>query len=81
MSEKTGSRELLKYLAETSGNGLQEFELSRLNRAANVAKELQEVVEELVEAEAQAHLARLLIEWRKVQEERSRRVIPISGAA
>lgn len=54
----------LSYLVDASESTRIHFAASRLNRAANLRKELQEVVTELVDALVAAELARLLPELR-----------------
>jgi len=46
---------------------LQDCELAQLNRAANIRKSLIKLLDELIEAEAEARLARKLIEFRNSQ--------------
>jgi hypothetical protein len=57
------------YLAGCSKPGLESFELSRLSQAARLRKEMREIVEEWIEAEVQARLARWLLERRRNQDE------------
>lgn len=63
------SRTPFDYLAGCSKPGLESFELSRLNQVANLRKELREVVEEWIEAEVQARLARWILERRRGRDE------------
>jgi hypothetical protein len=58
----------LEYLVMSSKATLESFELSRLNRAANLRKELRAVVEEWIQAEVDARVARCLLECRRAQE-------------
>jgi hypothetical protein len=53
-----------KQLAECSRPTLESIELARLNRAADLRKEIHEVIDECIEAEAEARMARWLIENR-----------------
>ena len=50
----------LSYFLTASDASLESFELARLNSASNLRKELNDVVEEWVEAEVQARMARLI---------------------
>ena len=47
-----------QYLLECSQMSLEDFELARLDRAANLRKQLRDIAEEWVEAEVEAQLAR-----------------------
>ena len=53
------------YLLTCSQAGLESFELSRLNRISNVRKQLHELLEEWIEAEVDARLARWLLEGKR----------------
>ena len=55
----------LQYLSDCSEESLESFELSRLNRASNLRKELSQVAEEWVDAEVSFRLARLLVDRRR----------------
>jgi hypothetical protein len=46
-----------QYLLECSHMSLEDFELARLDRAANLRKQLRDIAEEWVEAEVEAQLA------------------------
>ena len=46
-----------QYLLECSQMSLEDFELARLDRAANLRKQLRDIAEEWVEAEVEAQLA------------------------
>lgn len=61
----------LEYLVTSSEAALETFELSRLNRSANLRKELRDVVEEWIEAEIQSRLARWILDCRRTQAARS----------
>jgi hypothetical protein len=53
------------YLHEASDPSLESFELSRLNHAANIRKEIAALLEQWIEETAEAHLARWVREDRK----------------
>jgi hypothetical protein len=55
----------LQYLSACSEESLEAFELSRLNRASNLRKELSQVAEEWVDAEVSFRLARVLVDRRR----------------
>lgn len=59
------TRPPLDYLLTSSQMSLESVELARLNRAANLRKELCDVVEEWIDAEVDARLARSILEWRR----------------
>lgn len=52
------------YLMMCSGVSLYDFELSRLNQAANLRKNLIQIQDELLQTEAEALVARWLIDYR-----------------
>jgi hypothetical protein len=54
------------YLHEASDPSLESFELSRLNHAANLRKEIAALLEQWIEETAEAFLARWLREDRKL---------------
>jgi hypothetical protein len=54
----------LEYLLACSEKSLQDFELNRLNHAANIRKQMQINQEEMRQADAEAALARWLMEHR-----------------
>jgi hypothetical protein len=58
----------LDYLATCSKPSLEAFELGRLNRAANLRKELRDILEAWIQAEGEARLARWLLEGRRAQD-------------
>ena len=62
------ARPPLKYLATCSQMSLESVELSRLNLAANLRKEFQEVLDEWIDSEVDAQLARSILEWRREQD-------------
>jgi len=53
------------YLMSCSVAGLESFELSRLNRLANLRKEAGQILEEFVENQVQARIARCLLDCRR----------------
>jgi hypothetical protein len=61
----------LEYLVTSSEAALETFELGRLNKSANLRKELRDVVEEWIEAEIQSRLARWILDSRRTQATRS----------
>jgi hypothetical protein len=61
----------LEYLVTSSEAALETFELARLNKTANLRKELRDVVEEWIEAEIQSRLARWILDCRRTQAARS----------
>jgi hypothetical protein len=63
-----GTAPPLEYLVTSSQAALETFELSRLNKSANLRKELRDVVEEWIEAEIQSRLARWILECRRTQD-------------
>lgn len=54
------------YLHEASDTSLESFELSRLNHAANLRKEITALLEQWIEVSAEAFLARWVREDRKL---------------
>src|SRR5271155_598841 len=61
------TRPPLDYLAKCSQMSLESVELSRLNLASNLRKEFQEILDEWIESEVDARLARSILEWRRGQ--------------
>lgn len=57
----------LEYLAACSTMALESYELSRLNQASNLRKEFREVIEEWIQSEADARLARWILESKRAQ--------------
>ena len=55
----------LHYLLHCSSASLEAFELGRLNRIANLGKELDDLVEEWIEAEVEARLSRWILDMRR----------------
>jgi len=60
-------RPSMEYLASSSPASLESMELAKLSRAANLRKELQQVLEEWVEAEVDARMARSILDWRRAR--------------
>jgi hypothetical protein len=50
------------FLFSASRNSLQSYELSRLNHAANLGKEIKQLLDSYIEESSNARLARLLME-------------------
>src|ERR1700675_1102236 len=62
-----------EYLISSSEESLESFELSRLSHVANHRKELRTVLDEFVEAEIQARIARWILDrWRAREHRRDR---------
>lgn len=57
----------VEFLVSSSNNSLEEFELARMNRAANLRKEMRQVVDEWVEAEVDCRVARWILECRRAE--------------
>ncbi|HEV3254745.1 MAG TPA: hypothetical protein VG033_10070 [Candidatus Acidoferrales bacterium] len=57
------------YLLKCSLTSLEGFELARLNRIANLRKELRDLVEEWVAAEVEARVSRWLLEARRIRKQ------------
>jgi hypothetical protein len=57
-----------EYLISSSEESLESFELSRLSHVANLRKELRTVLDEFVEAEIEARIARWILEGRRAQD-------------
>src|SRR5271170_3111286 len=62
------TRPPLDYLATCSQMSLESVELSRLNVASNLRKEFQEILNEWIDSEVDARLARSILEWRRAQD-------------
>lgn len=60
------------YLHQASGPSLESFELSRLNHAANLRKEIAALLEQWIDEMAEALLARWLREDHKLQDPNQR---------
>src|ERR1700679_165974 len=54
----------LDFFLTSSATGLQSYELSRMNHAANLRKELRQIMEEWIQAEVNSRFARLVMESR-----------------
>lgn len=61
------ARPPLEYLVSCSASALESIELARLNQASNLRKEFRQLLEELIDSEVDARLARLILECRRVQ--------------
>lgn len=59
------TRPSLEYLLTCSNDGLESFELSRLNQASMLRKEARQVFEQLIEMEVDARLARCILECKR----------------
>lgn len=57
----------LEHLVASSNTSLESFELTRLNRVADLSKELRQILNEWIEAEIEARLARWILERRRAQ--------------
>lgn len=55
----------VEFMATTSRVSLESYELSRLNVAANLRRDLYDVIERWIEAEVEARLARWVLEHRR----------------
>jgi hypothetical protein len=64
------SRPPLDYLTTCSQTPLESVELSLLNLAANPREEFLEILDEWIESEVDARLARSILEWRRNTRER-----------
>jgi hypothetical protein len=62
------------YLHQASNPSLESFELSRLNHAANLRKEIAALLEQWIEEAAEALLARWLREDHKLPQEANQRI-------
>jgi hypothetical protein len=61
------ARPALEYLLASSDTSLESFELSRRNQAANLRKQVQQLLGQLIEAEVDAGLSRSLLECRRAR--------------
>lgn len=59
------TRPALEYLAASSDMSLESFALSRMNRAANLRKQVRQLVDQLIEAEVDAELSRWILACRR----------------
>lgn len=55
-----------EYLATCSEPGLESYELSRLNQASNLRRELRQLMDRWIECEVEARMARLTLESRRI---------------
>ena len=67
------------YLHEASSPSLESFELSRLNHAANLRKEISALLEQWIDEAAEALLARWLREEHKLPQEPDQRIDILPG--
>lgn len=65
-----------EFLVTSSETSLESFELARLNAIANLRKELRQIVDEWIEAEVQARIARWILERRRPESEPSSALSP-----
>jgi hypothetical protein len=59
------------YLVTSSKVSLESYELLRLSRASNLRKEMLQLLDEWVDAETEARMARAMLEWRRGDNEGS----------
>lgn len=59
------TRPPLAYLVTCSQMSLESVELSRLNQASNLRKEFLQILEEWIDSEVDARLARSILEWKR----------------
>jgi len=57
----------LEYLVTSSQSAVESFELSRLNCVSNLRKEIRQIVDEWIAAEAEARIARWILDCRRAQ--------------
>jgi hypothetical protein len=57
----------LEYLVTSSQSAVESFELSRLNRVSNLRKEIRQIVDEWIAAEAEARIARWILDCRRAR--------------
>ncbi|HXX19078.1 MAG TPA: hypothetical protein VEJ46_06715 [Candidatus Acidoferrum sp.] len=55
------------YFATCSEPGLESYELSRLNQASNLRKEFRHLIDQWIDCEAEARVARLMLESRRAE--------------
>jgi hypothetical protein len=63
----SATRPPLEYLVTCSQMSLESVELSRLNHASNLRKEFHQILEEWIDAEVDARLARSILDWKRQQ--------------
>lgn len=61
----------LKYLSGSSTQSIEAFELSRLNRVANLRKQIMQLMDDCIESGGEAWLARCMMEQRRAAESRA----------
>jgi len=57
----------LAYLITSSRVSLESYELSRLNRASNLRKEMLQALDRWIDAEAEARMARSILDWKRAE--------------
>src|SRR6266849_2996792 len=62
-------RPVVTFLMGCSKSSLESFELARLNQIANLRKELRDLVDNWVNAEVEARLARMILDERRNQDQ------------
>ena len=67
MTRHNASQPPWDYLLSATRNSLQSYELSRLNHAANLGKEIKQLLDTYIEESSNARLARLLMEQKENQ--------------
>lgn len=67
------TKPMLEYLAKCSKITLESFVLARLNDRANLRKELNEVLDELIEVDIQSRIAEWILVYRQEQAAQPRR--------
>ncbi len=67
------NKPMLEYLANCSKITLESFVLARLNDRANLRKELNEVLDELIEVDIQSRIAEWILVYRQEQATQPRR--------
>ncbi len=65
MNKRQPGTGITRYLQTVSVRSLESFELSRLDEAARVRRDMIDILDRLVEVVAEAKLARIFIEQRK----------------
>ena len=66
----------IEYLLTSSQAGLEGFELGRLDKIAHLRKQLRSLVDQWVQAEIEAELARWLLDCQRAQESSARALSP-----
>lgn len=70
-----------EYLEMCSEASLESYELSRLNRAANLRKEMRQLIDEWIDCEVGARIARWMLESRRVDVREEGAALPQPDAA